>query len=120
MNIKRGDLVYLDFEHDFFIGHEQKGSRVALVISSDDINDNSDIIIVALGTSKKKRDYYSHLTINKKVDSVLDKDTTILFEHIRSIDKRRITRVFTNVIRSEKDYNRIIDTRILKTLGISL
>ena len=86
--IKRGDIVVANFEP--VKGSEQGGIRPALVVQNNISNEYSPTIIIAPITSK--RQFKTHITnvfISKEV-SKLSKDSTILLNQIRTIDKLRI------------------------------
>lgn len=86
--IKRGDIYYADLNP--VIGSEQGGKRPVLIISNDIGNKYSPTVIVAaitgqIGTKKKLPTH----TIVHNVNG-LDKDSIILLEQIRTIDKQRL------------------------------
>lgn len=87
---KRGEIYYVDVEGG--IGSEQKGERPALVIQNDIGNTYSTTTIVSFITSiSKKKNMPVHVVINPK-ESGLPKDSMIMLEQIRTIDKRRLIR----------------------------
>lgn len=88
MKIKRGDIIIADFEP--VVGSEQGGIRPALVIQNDIHNKYSPVTIVASITSKKfTKNFPTNVFVSKK-DSRLLKDSTIMLNQIRTIDKLRI------------------------------
>ena len=88
MKILRGDIFLTRLEP--IRGHEQGGIRPSVIIQNNDGNDNSPTTIIAPITSKKYlKEYPTNVLVNK-IDSGLDKDSTILLNQIRSIDKSRI------------------------------
>lgn len=87
MEIKRGEIWYADF--GLGQGSEQSGSRPVLIIQNDTGNQFSPTVIVAALTDRNKRFMPTHLPITKKHG--LDKDSVILMEQIRTIDKSRLT-----------------------------
>lgn len=88
MEIKRGDIVIVDFEP--VRGSEQGGMRPALILQNDIGNKNSPVTIVAAITSKIfNKEYPTNVFLSKK-DSKLKKDSTIMLNQIRTIDKKRI------------------------------
>jgi mRNA interferase MazF len=87
-NLKRGDIVLVTFEP--VIGAEQGKVRPAIVIQNDILNKFSPLTIVAPVTSKVYEKEYPTNVFIKKEDSALKKDSTILLNQIRTIDKRRI------------------------------
>jgi mRNA interferase MazF len=88
--IRRGDIILVDLNP--VKGSEQGGIRPALVIQNNIGNDFSPTTIIAPITSKKfTREFPTNVSISKK-ESKLDKDSTILLNQIKTIDKSRIKR----------------------------
>ncbi len=88
MIIKRGDIFYADLSP--VIGSEQGGIRPILVVQNDVGNKYSPTIIAAAITSQiNKAKLPTHIEIASK-DYGLTKDSVILLEQIRTIDKRRL------------------------------
>ncbi|AZR71981.1 PemK family transcriptional regulator [Anoxybacter fermentans] len=95
MSIKRGDVYYADLNP--VVGSEQGGVRPVLVIQNDIGNKYSPTVIVAAITSKiDKAKLPTHVEI-KAEQSNLEKDSVILLEQIRTIDKRRLQRQVTHL-----------------------
>lgn len=88
MEIKRGDILLVNFNP--IRGSEQAGIRPALVIQNDAGNFFSPLTIVAPITSKKFLNEYPTNVFVKKENSKLDKDSTIMLNQIRTVDKSRI------------------------------
>ena len=86
--IKRGDIFYADLSP--VIGSEQGGLRPVLIVQNDVGNKYSPTVIAAAITSKMgKTRLPTHIDIFK--DKVgLQKDSVILLEQIRTLDKRRL------------------------------
>ncbi len=88
MNIKRGDIYYADLSP--VIGSEQGGLRPVLIIQNDVGNKYSPTVIAAAITSKMtKAKLPTHIGIDA-LDCGLLKDSVILLEQIRTIDKARL------------------------------
>ncbi|MBZ4665375.1 type II toxin-antitoxin system PemK/MazF family toxin [Mahella sp.] len=88
MIIKRGDLFYADLSP--VIGSEQGGVRPVLVVQNDIGNKYSPTVIVAAITSQiNKAKLPTHVEISAS-DYGLPKDSVILLEQIRTIDKKRL------------------------------
>ncbi len=88
MIIKRGDIFYADLSP--VIGSEQGGVRPVLVVQNDIGNKYSPTIIAAAITSQiNKAKLPTHIEINAQ-DYGLQKDSVILLEQIRTIDKKRL------------------------------
>ena len=88
MVIKRGDIYYADLRP--VIGSEQGGIRPVLIVQNDTGNRHSPTVIVAAITSKmNKAKLPTHIEIEAdKYDIV--KDSVILLEQLRTIDKKRL------------------------------
>ena len=87
-NIKRGDIFYADLSP--VVGSEQGGLRPVLIIQNDVGNKYSPTVIAAAITSRMgKARLPTHIDIY--ADRVgLAKDSVILLEQIRTLDKRRL------------------------------
>ena len=86
--IKRGDIYYADLSP--VVGSEQGGVRPVLVVQNDIGNKYSPTVIVAAITSQiHKGKLPTHIEISAS-DYGLPKDSVILLEQIRTIDKRRL------------------------------
>jgi mRNA interferase MazF len=86
--VRRGDIFYADLSP--VIGSEQGGIRPVLVVQNDVGNKYSPTIIVAAITSQiNKAKLPTHVEINA-LEYGLTKDSVVLLEQIRTIDKRRL------------------------------
>jgi mRNA interferase MazF len=86
--IKRGDIFYADLRP--VIGSEQGGIRPVLIIQNDTGNKHSPTVICAAITSRmNKAKLPTHVALDSmKYDIV--KDSVILLEQLRTIDKKRL------------------------------
>ena len=88
MSIKKGDLYFADLSP--VMGSEQGGIRPVLVVQNDVGNKFSPTIIVAAITSRRnKADLPTHVEIEADGNG-LSKNSVILLEQLRTIDKRRL------------------------------
>lgn len=88
MNVKRGDVYYADLSP--VIGSEQGGIRPVLVLQNNVGNKYSPTIIISAITSQiNKSKLPTHIEINA-TDFGLSKDSVVLLEQIRTIDKKRL------------------------------
>jgi mRNA interferase MazF len=95
MEVKRGDIFLANLEP--VIGSEQGGIRPVLIIQNDISNKYSPVIIIAAITSKIfEKEFPTNVFISKK-DSKLDKDSVILLNQIRTIDKARLIKKICSV-----------------------
>ncbi len=88
MKIFRGDVVWARLKP--VQGSEQGGIRPVVIIQNDDSNEYSPTTIIAPFTSKiYVREFMTNVFVDK-MKSGLEKDSTIMFNQIRTIDKSRI------------------------------
>ena len=88
LEIKRGYLYYADLSP--VVGSEQGGIRPVLIIQNDIGNKYSPTVIVAAITSQiNKAKLPTHIEISAN-EYGLNKDSVILLEQIRTIDKKRL------------------------------
>ena len=88
MNIKRGEIYYADLSP--VIGSEHGGIRPVLIIQNDIGNKYSPTVIAAAITSQKdKTKLPTHISVDAN-DCGLAKDSVVLLEQVRTIDKRRL------------------------------
>ena len=87
VKIKRGDIFLINLNPTK--GSEQGGVRPCLIIQNDIYNEYSPTAIIAPITSKLYEKEYPTNVFIKKEESGLDRDSTILLNQIRTIDKSR-------------------------------
>lgn len=86
--IKRGDIYYADLSP--VIGSEQGGIRPVLIVQNNVGNKYSPTVIAAAITSQiNKAKMPTHIELSAKSYG-LTKDSVILMEQIRTIDKKRL------------------------------
>ena len=107
MIIKRGDIFYADLSP--VVGSEQGGVRPVLIIQNDVGNRHSPTVICAAITSKmNKAKLPTHVELDAGRCEIV-KDSVILLEQLRTIDKRRL-----------KDRICHLDSEILKQVDRAL
>lgn len=88
MEIKRGQIYYADLSP--VVGSEQGGVRPVLIIQNDVGNKFSPTVIISAVTSQlTKAKLPTHIEIPKGKFG-LQKDSVVLLEQIRTLDKRRL------------------------------
>ncbi|MGN0660042.1 MAG: type II toxin-antitoxin system PemK/MazF family toxin [Emergencia sp.] len=87
MIVKKGDLFFADLSP--VVGSEQGGVRPVLVVQNDIGNKYSPTIIVAAITSQTKAELPTHVKL-EAADGGLSKNSVVLLEQLRTIDKRRL------------------------------
>lgn len=93
IKLKRGDIVLANLEPA--VGSEQGSIRPVLIIQNNISNQYSPTTIIAPITSKVyEKEFPTNVFVLKK-DSGLDKDSTILLNQIRTIDKSRIRKIIS-------------------------
>ena len=87
-NVKRGDIYYADLSP--VVGSEQGGVRPVLIVQNDTGNRYSPTVIAAAITSQvNKARLPTHIELSSKKYG-LTKDSVVLLEQIRTLDKRRL------------------------------
>ncbi|MFV0498180.1 MAG: type II toxin-antitoxin system PemK/MazF family toxin [Candidatus Fimivivens sp.] len=88
MTVKRGDIFYADLSP--VIGSEQGGVRPVLIVQNDVGNRYSPTVIAAAITSQRdKSKLPTHIELSSQ-SCGLSRDSIVLLEQIRTIDKRRL------------------------------
>ena len=88
MIVKRGEIYYADLSP--VVGSEQGGIRPVLIVQNDVGNKYSPTVIAAAITSQiNKAKMPTHIEIDAR-DYGLAKDSVILLEQVRTIDKKRL------------------------------
>ena len=86
--VKRGEIYYADLSP--VVGSEQGGLRPVLIVQNDTGNKHSPTVIAAAITSQiNKARLPTHIELEAKSYG-LTKDSVVLLEQIRTIDKRRL------------------------------
>ena len=88
MIVHRGDIYYADLSP--VVGSEQGGVRPVLIVQNDVGNKFSPTVIAAAITSQHdKANLPTHIEVDAQ-DSGLMKDSVVLLEQVRTIDKHRL------------------------------
>ncbi|MCH1627252.1 type II toxin-antitoxin system endoribonuclease NdoA [Fredinandcohnia quinoae] len=111
MIVKRGDVYFADLSP--VVGSEQGGVRPVLVIQNDIGNRFSPTVIVAAITAQiQKAKLPTHVEIDAERYG-FERDSVILLEQVRTIDKQRLTDKITHLDEEMMD-------RVDEALQISL
>ena len=103
MNVKRGDIYYADLSP--VVGSEQGGVRPVLIVQNDVGNKYSPTVIAAAITSQQDKSRMpTHINVNGDACG-LSKDSVVLLEQVRTIDKQRLKERMGNL--SQGDMNKI-------------
>ena len=110
--VKRGDIFYADLSP--VVGSEQGGTRPVLIVQNDTGNRHSPTVIAAAITSQTgKAKLPTHINIAGSVG--LSKDSVILLEQIRTIDKRRLRE---HMGRLDEQQMSMVDNAIAVSFGL--
>lgn len=111
MTVKRGDIYYADLSP--VVGSEQGGLRPVLIVQNDVGNKFSPTVIAAAITSQRmKTNLPTHIQVNAD-GCGLAKDSIVLLEQVRTLDKRRLKEHMGNL--NDGDM-----TRVNQALSVSL
>lgn len=115
MNIKRGDIYYADLSP--VIGSEQGGIRPVIILQNDVGNKYSPTVIVAAITSQiNKAKLPTHVEVSSE-DYGLNKDSVVLLEQLRTIDKKRLKEKIGHM--TEIDIEKVEESLII-SLGLNI
>lgn len=113
MNVKRGEIYFADLSP--VVGSEQGGVRPVLIIQNDIGNRFSPTVIVAAITAQiQKAKLPTHVEI-KADKHGLERDSVILLEQIRTLDKQRLTDRITKL---DDEMMRKVDRALEISLGL--
>ena len=88
-SVKRGDIYYADLSP--VVGSEQGGVRPVLIIQNDTGNRYSPTVIAAAITSQTgKARLPTHIDLPVAENCGLSRDSIILLEQVRTLDKKRL------------------------------
>ena len=114
MKLDRGTVLLLDL--DPTRGREQRGVRPCVVVSDPDVSSDQSFSLIGIvpitGTQGEGALYPSL----QPGSSGLTKSSCALIDHIRSVDKRRVRRVFGQITATELDS---LDEGLALFLGLS-
>ena len=110
MTVRRGEIYYADLSP--VIGSEQGGMRPVLIVQNDVGNKYSPTVIAAAITSQNyKTRLPTHISVNAD-NCGLQKDSVVLLEQVRTLDKQRLKERMGNLPDSEMN-------KINKALSVS-
>lgn len=115
MTVHKNEVYYTDLSP--VVGSEQGGTRPVLVIQNDTGNKASPTIIVAAITSRKKKMRMpTHVPISMEIGK-LPKNSMVMLEQIRTIDKERFKDYVGKIDRQSADD---VAKASLESLGIDI
>ena len=112
--IKKGDVYYASLNP--IVGSEQDGERPVVVVQNNLANKHSPtIIVVPITTVLKRMELPTHIPISK--NRFLKKDSMILVEQIRAIDKKRL-KAYLGHLRLEE--MKLVDSAIVNAVDLKV
>ena len=112
--IKKGDVYFASLNP--IVGSEQDGERPVVVVQNNLANKHSPtIIVVPITTVLKKMELPTHIPINK--NRFLKKDSMILVEQIRAIDKKRL-KAYLGHLKPEQ--MKLVDSAIVNAVDLKV
>ena len=112
--IKRGQVYIADLGDG--VGSEQMGVRPVLIIQNDVGNHFSNTVLIVPITSAAKNGIPTHMGL-KKGTAGLSKDSTLMVEQMRTVDKKRLR----NCIGSFDDnLMNVVNQKVMIQVGISI
>jgi mRNA interferase MazF len=113
-SVKRGEIYYADLSP--VVGSEQGGVRPVLIIQNDTGNRYSPTVIAAAITSQTgKARLPTHIELPVQQECGLTKDSVVLLEQVRTLDKRRLRERMGRV---DDHVMEKIDTAIAVSFGL--
>ncbi|MGX8797394.1 type II toxin-antitoxin system PemK/MazF family toxin [Fusibacter sp. JL298sf-3] len=113
MNIKRGDVYFADLSP--VKGSEQGGQRPVLIVQNNIGNKYSPTVIIAAITAKiAKAKLPTHVEVEASKVGLI-KDSVILLEQVRTIDK---TRLIQKLGQLDDDVMTLVDQALIVSLGL--
>ena len=113
MEPSRGEIYFADLNP--VLGSEQGGFRPVLIIQNDIGNKYSPTVIISAITSQiQKARLPTHVELPARISN-LEKDSVILLEQIRTIDKRRLKK---RVAKMDSDIMAQVDEGLAISLGL--
>ena len=113
VEIKRGDIILTNLKP--VKGSEQGGVRPCLIIQNNYGNKYSPLTIIVPLTSKKFSKEFQTNVFLLKENSGLDKDSTILLNQIKTIDKKRLIKKISSL---DAQLMKKVDLAIRISLGL--
>lgn len=113
MTIKRGEIYLADLSP--VVGSEQGGQRPVLIVQNDIGNKYSPtVIIVAITAQISKSKLPTHVELSAE-ENGLNKDSVILCEQLRTIDKKRLLQLIGHL---DSSYMEKVNDALFISLGL--
>lgn len=111
--IHRGEIYLIDLRD--YVGSEQGGLRPAVVVQNETGNMYSPTTIICPLTSKTKSMGATHVILSTD-DAEIERESTVLCEQVRVIDKQRIKRKLGEIKNLKKIED--INNKIMVSIGL--
>jgi len=111
--IHRSEIYLIDLSNN--VGSEQGGLRPAIIVQNDTGNEYSPTTLICPITSKQKKMAATHVELTTD-DATIIKDSTVLCEQARVIDKSRIKKKLGEIKNIEKIND--INKKIMLSFGL--
>lgn len=111
--MRRGDIYLVDLSEQ--TGCEQSGIRPAVIVQNEQGNIHSPTTIICPLTSQNKKCMATHVSLTTD-DATLLKDSTVLCEQIRVIDKSRLKKKLGEIKNREKIED--INKKLMLSIGL--
>lgn len=111
MNLKRGDIYYIESVYNA-VGSEQRSGRPAIIVSNEKNNAHSGTVEVVYLTTQPKTDLPTHVTIHS-----VSRESTALCEQITTVSTERIGD-YKGTLTSQEQMN--VDIAIMISLDLSM
>jgi len=115
--MKRGDIVLVNLPQPADVaGHEQVGSRPALVVQSDANRASLSVVMIVPFTSNLKSQRFQHtILVEPSKENGLSVTSVLLVFQLRAIDKQRVTQ---KIGRLEDKLMEKVNLEMKKLLGL--
>ena len=112
MDIKRGDIVYVEIP--YATGHEMMKDRPGVVVSNNAMNYTGQVVSLVFLTGSQQVERPYHVTV-ESARSARHGASTALCEHIYTVDKSRLGKIMGRCTKEEMD---AIDNGMLMSLDL--
>jgi mRNA interferase MazF len=116
--MKRGDIVLVNLPQtaEDSAGHEQVGTRPALIVHDDATNDTLSVIMIVPFTSNLKAKKFPHtIIVEPSEENGLSMQSVLLVFQLRAIDRQRITKKIGHL---EKELIEKVNKEMKDLLGL--
>ena len=111
--MRRGELYLADLNQQ--VGSEQSGLRPVIIVQNEQGNNHSPTTIICPITSKDKTEIATHVTITPE-DCDIIKESIILCEQVRVVDKTRLKRKLGRV--NNKKIIEEVNKKLMISIGV--